>query len=128
MPEPPTPAVNGQVVGSPALQASMSMLSFDPAASTSSLLASIASAGSFCLFCENGVDRFWLPTVTSRSPGAPTAPGTANANAAASTAKNHRLLLITSPFYDAECGRRYLLLYGGGCKLDPRLLQLRDRG
>ena len=52
IPEPPTPGVNGQVVGSPALQASMSMLSLDPAARTSSLLASIATAGSFCLFCE----------------------------------------------------------------------------
>src|SRR5919108_6218724 len=80
IPDPPTPGVNGQVVGSPALQASMSMLSFGPAASTSSLLASIAIAGSFCLFCENGVDG--LPTETSRSPGAATAPGTASASAA----------------------------------------------
>jgi hypothetical protein len=38
------------------------------------------------------------------------------------------LLLIASSLDDAECGRRYLLLYGGGCKLDPRLLQLLDRG
>ena len=32
MPDTPTPSVKGQVVGSPALQASMSMLSLAPAA------------------------------------------------------------------------------------------------
>jgi hypothetical protein len=34
------------------------MLSFEPAASTSSFPASMAIAGSFCLFCENGLDGF----------------------------------------------------------------------
>ena len=34
MPETPTPLVNGQVVSFPALQASMSMLSFAPDART----------------------------------------------------------------------------------------------
>ena len=43
----------------------MSMLSFEPAASTVGWLASIATAGSFCLFAENG--ELGLPTVTSVS-------------------------------------------------------------
>src|SRR6266436_7963635 len=62
-PDTPTPGVNGQVVGSPALHASMSMLSFEPATTTDGSCASIATAGSFCLFCENG--DAGLPTVTS---------------------------------------------------------------
>jgi len=61
-PETPTPSVNGQVLSVPALQASMSILSLAPAASTVGCLASIAMAGSFCLFCENG--DVGLPTVT----------------------------------------------------------------
>src|SRR5262249_59934048 len=71
-------AVNGQVDGSPAAHASMSMLSFEPATITFGLLGSIAMAGSFCLFCENGV--VGLPTVTSVSP-----PGWATATAAPET-------------------------------------------
>src|SRR2546422_1023661 len=90
------PAVNGHVVGSPALQASMSMLSFEPAASTSSLPASIASAGSFCLFCENGLDG--LPTETSRSPAAAVAPGTARTSAAATTPRGQSFPFIRLPF------------------------------
>jgi hypothetical protein len=62
-PETPTPSVNGHVVGSPALHASMSMLSLEPATTTDGSWASIATAGSFCLFCENGA--VGLPTVTS---------------------------------------------------------------
>src|SRR5690348_3385322 len=65
MPELPTPGVNGQVLSAPALQASMSMLSFAPAASTSGCSTSTASAGSFCLFCENG--DAGLPTLTRTS-------------------------------------------------------------
>src|SRR5919109_2041531 len=111
MPEPPTPGVNGHVVGSPALHASMSMLSFEPAASTFSCAASIAIAGSFCLFCENGADG--LPTVTSRSPVTASAPGTARIAAqammqqAAASDRSIRLLLILSPL--SECTKRYLL-------------------
>src|SRR5260370_39825840 len=41
----------------------MSMLSLAPATTTDGWLASIATAGSFCLFCENGDTG--LPTVTS---------------------------------------------------------------
>jgi len=69
MPEPPTPGVNGQVVSSPALQASSSMLSFAPAAIApvrSTGFGLTAIAGSFCLFCENG--DIGLPTVMSGSP------------------------------------------------------------
>src|SRR6476659_8902798 len=40
----------------------MSRLSLDPAATTFGWLASIATAGSFCLFCENGPSG--LPTLT----------------------------------------------------------------
>src|SRR6266566_6135212 len=65
MPETPTPGVNGQVVGFPALQASRSISSFEPAARIVGLLASTASAGSFCLFWANG--EVGLPTVTSVS-------------------------------------------------------------
>src|SRR6266508_6359525 len=62
MPETPTPSVKGQVLSVPALQASRSMLSFAPAARTPGWLASIATAGSFCLLGENGDTG--LPTVT----------------------------------------------------------------
>ena len=67
MPEAPTPLVKGQVVGSPAAQASISMLSLAPAANTVGLLGSTAIQGSFCLFCEKGVAG--LPLATSVSPG-----------------------------------------------------------
>jgi hypothetical protein len=63
----PTPGVNGHVLSVPALHASMSISSFAPAAKMFGWFASAASAGSFCLFCENGVDRLWLPTFTKVS-------------------------------------------------------------
>ena len=47
--------MNGQSLSGPALQASMSMLSLAPAASTAGWAGSTATAGSFCLFCENGL-------------------------------------------------------------------------
>src|SRR6476469_11108718 len=56
------PGVNGHVVSFPALYASRSMLSFAPAARMFGWFASIATAGSFCLFCENGL--VGLPMVT----------------------------------------------------------------
>src|SRR5207249_4857289 len=64
-PEAPTPPVNGQVVSSPGLQASSSISSLEPATRMLGRLASTASAGSFCLFSENGVGG--LPTDTSVS-------------------------------------------------------------
>src|SRR5215213_8276279 len=66
MPEVPTPGVNGQVVSSPALQASRSMLSLAPAAKTLGWFWSTATAGSFCLFWEKGL--VGLPTDTRVSP------------------------------------------------------------
>src|SRR5215213_1943756 len=66
MPETPTPGVNGQVVSSPALQASRSMLSLAPAAKTLGWFWSTATAGSFCLFWEKGL--VGLPTDTRVSP------------------------------------------------------------
>src|ERR1700693_4905581 len=59
------PAVNGHVVGSPALHASSSISSLEPATTMLEWLASIAMAGSFCLFCENGVGGLPLATNTS---------------------------------------------------------------
>jgi hypothetical protein len=80
IPVPPTSGVNGQVVSSPALHSSMSMLSLTPAASTSGRLASTATAGSFCLLREKKLSL--LPTVTSRSP-----PWTARAGGGAANAE-----------------------------------------
>src|SRR5436190_10291544 len=56
------PGVNGHVVSFPALHASRSMLSLAPEARMFGWFASIATAGSFCLFCENGLGG--LPMVT----------------------------------------------------------------
>src|SRR5207245_9872085 len=64
----PTPGVNGQIFGSPALQSSMSISSLLAATRTVGWLASTAIAGSFCLFCEKGVPL--LPTDTRTSTGA----------------------------------------------------------
>src|SRR3954452_23137696 len=66
MPETPTSSVNGHVSSAPALHASMSMLSFAPAATMLGCIGSTATAGSFCLFAENGDGG--LPTLTSVSP------------------------------------------------------------
>src|SRR6266699_3934921 len=82
MPETPIPGVNGQVVSAPALHASSSISSFEPAARMFGVFAFTASAGSFCLFCENGVGG--LPTLTSVSrPTATTDIVVARANTAA---------------------------------------------
>src|SRR5229473_8708090 len=94
-PETPTPAVNGHVVSAPALHASRSMLSFAPAARTVGLDWSIATAGSFCLFCENGVD--WLPTETSESDPRVAPPIAASASVHAATSTSVRGFLISPP-------------------------------
>ena len=61
------------------LQPSISMLSFAPDASTFGCSTSTLSAGSFCLFCENGVGG--LPTLTRTSAAnAPPAALTADHN------------------------------------------------
>jgi len=87
-PEPLTPGVNGQVVSAPALQASSSMLSFAPATTTFGWAGSMATAGSFCLFWENGAAG--LPTLTSTevSEVATAAGAAANPNAATSGSPN----------------------------------------
>src|SRR5918995_3046588 len=108
MPERPTPGVNGQVRSSPALQASMSMLSFAPAARMSGLTGLTARPGSFCLFCENRVST--LPTVTSVEPpgvsgAASVAHGTSNVSIAAAAAVANRLVRMTPPRYDIVAGQ-----------------------
>ena len=66
----------------PALHASMSISSLLPETRTLGWLASIAMAGSFCLFCENGAGG--LPLLTKTSVPAPSAVVAAiNAQAAA---------------------------------------------
>src|SRR5215470_16468556 len=56
------------------------MLSLAPATTIDGLAASIATAGSFCLFCENGDDG--LPTVTSVPVAGPAGAGLAGADLA----------------------------------------------
>src|SRR5580765_2504200 len=106
MPETPMPGVNGHVVSSPALHASSSMLSFAPAARTSGCAASIARAGSFCLFCENGVAL--LPVVTSVSGSNASANGTSTSAAtiAPSTTGPAGILLISCPLLQLRLRRR----------------------
>lgn len=72
----------------------MSMLSLTPAAMTFGWFASIAIAGSFCLFCENGVSG--LPTVTSVSPLAAAANETMPSATAVASAKS-AIFLISPP-------------------------------
>jgi hypothetical protein len=73
------------------------MLSFAPAASTAGWLASIATAGSFCLFAENGDDG--LPTLTSVSGLSATAlpAGAATKAAAAATSSAREGFRMASP-------------------------------
>src|SRR5215471_14068388 len=106
-PETPTPGVNGHVVGSPALHASMSISSFEPATTIDGWAASIATAGSFCLFCENGDGG--LPFVTSVPVVGVTLSGLAMAvpapastrNSTAPTAAN-LIVRIGTPLYRNE--------------------------
>src|SRR5882757_1625913 len=72
MPELPIPWTNGQ---SPPTHGPSSISSFDPAARTLGLVGSIATVGSFCLFCGKGVGG--LPVLTSASTAACAATGTA---------------------------------------------------
>ena len=67
--------MNGQVVSARLLQASMSTSSFAPAAAMFGLAGLTATAGSFCLFCENGVGGLPLLTCVSADPA--TAPAVA---------------------------------------------------
>src|SRR6266540_5372283 len=83
MPEVPTPGVNGHVLSSPALQASMSISSLAPAARTFGWAWSTAMAGSFCLFWANGDGG--LPTDTRVSPSSIAEAGTARATSTATS-------------------------------------------
>ena len=77
MPDTPTPGVKGQLSSGPALHASISISSLDPAAMMVGFAGSTATVGSFCLFCENGRVGSVLPTFTRLSwanAGAATAP------------------------------------------------------
>src|SRR3954470_16735771 len=87
------PGGDGHVVGSPAAHVSMSMLSLDPAARMLGWCASTATAGSFCLFCENG--PVGVPTAKSESPWARA--GAATARLARTAAPAARNLLMHAP-------------------------------
>src|SRR5919106_6026569 len=100
MPETPTPGVNGHVRSSPALHASMSMLSLAPAARMFGLTGLTARPGSFCLFCENRLSL--LPTVTSVDPPgvsgtARTERGSMRVTSAAAVALARRVGRMTPP-------------------------------
>src|ERR687888_705749 len=93
----PTPTVNGQVTSLRLLQASRSTSSFTPAAAIDGSIGFTATAGSFCLFCGNGVDG--LPTVTSVSDplGVAAATPTTAASAPSATAIAATSFLISLP-------------------------------
>src|ERR687885_2080806 len=92
MPETPTPAVNGQVTSLRLLQASRSISSFTPAAAIAGSAGLTTAAGSFCLFCGNGVGG--LPIVTSVSEPLGVAPASATTTSAAAAAS----AAVTSTF------------------------------
>src|SRR5438876_10926941 len=71
------------------------MLSLAPAASTFGWLASTASAGSFCLFCENGVDGLPIETRASALSARATPTMAPTASAAANRVATN--VLIGSP-------------------------------
>src|SRR3954454_22800903 len=81
MPETLIPVVNGHVVSLRLLHASRSISSLEPAATMVGTYGLTATAGSFCLFCENGDGG--LPVVTRVSSVVAVAPATPTANATA---------------------------------------------
>src|SRR3954463_14808574 len=105
------PAVNGHVVSSPALHASSSISSLAPATMTFGAWASMARAGSFCLFCENGPEG--LPLLTRVSP--PAANAVADASAITTpttrTEKTGPRPRICSPFCYRSAIQQMLGLY-----------------
>src|SRR5436190_21486939 len=140
MPDTPTPVVNGHVVSLRLLQASMSTSSLTPAAAMLGMYGLTATAGSFCLFCENGDGG--LPLVTRVSSVVAVAPATPTANATAinATLKSVSVgetLLISLPFrrpaavlVTAEPIRRDLLIRDARLRelLDDRLRHRRRTG
>src|SRR5436190_22206530 len=99
------PGVNGQVVSLPALHASRSMLSFAPAARMFGWFASIATAGSFCLFCENGL--VGLPMLT-RVSGLNAAAGSAVDNTNNAVPRSRRDVRLTIAMLLSSGGPREL--------------------
>src|SRR5438046_538433 len=117
MPVTPTPCVNGQVVGSPALQASRSISSFDPDTTTDGSWASIATVGSFCLFCAKGEGG--LPTDTRVSPWADAGiAGSASAmvNATAPNVKTTRFTKASLLGEKRTLGRNLIESFGEAVK------------
>ena len=72
------------------------MLSFEPATRMYGWSASIASAGSFCLFCENGV--VGLPVVTSVSALNAQATAVTTSMTAPTNRTARRIFFISPPF------------------------------
>jgi len=89
------PGVNWHVLSSRLLHASISISSLTPAAAMVGSAGFTVTAGSFCLFCENGVDG--LPTVTSVSApfGVAAATPTTRATALTTSAVAAKNLLIS---------------------------------
>src|SRR4051794_4856915 len=91
MPELPTPWTKGQ---SPPTQGPSSISSFDPEARTLGLVGSIATVGSFCLFCGNGLGG--LPVFTSASTAACATAGAAPIASTTSPTTNRPRFCICS--------------------------------
>src|ERR687888_1950549 len=97
------PGVNGQVLSFRLLHASRSISSFTPAAAMLGSAGFTATAGSFCLFCGNGVDTYdGLPTVTSVSApfGVAAATPATSATALTASAVAAMNLLISHPSFE----------------------------
>src|SRR4051794_21680282 len=73
----------------------MSMLSLEPAATMSGCILSMATAGSFCLFCENGVNG--LPTDTRVSCAAALLAVASTVNTPVTTARARQRLCTKVP-------------------------------
>src|SRR5882757_7011643 len=80
----------------------MSMLSFEPATTTDGLCASMATAGSFCLFCENG--DAGLATVTSVPVAGPACGWTAAATAPTEAPIARPIVTTTRPIRIHDIG------------------------
>ena len=95
-------------MSSPALQSSISMLSFAPATITFGANASTARAGSFCLFCENGAGS--LAVLTSESLASVTAPPelarTSTVRSAAASGRAKTFLMFTISLIGCSGGSR----------------------
>src|SRR4029453_9383661 len=89
------PGVNGHVLSSRLLHASMSISSLAPAAAMLGSAGFTATAGSFCLFCGNGVDGLPIVTNVSSAFGVAAATPTTSATALTAIAVAAKNLLIS---------------------------------